>query len=689
MASFSGVLGEMNKQEEEGTAKAPGVLKSFLRGVSRSPADVLALSPTGQRVDPAFLPERMTLENLRGLPTQSQATEQALLQSSGIPEPTTFGERSAERLGRSVPFVAAGLPGAGALGGLKAVAGEVITDVVASMFEQGAQDLGAGPLGQAGAGLTAAMLVPGVAVQNVAEAAGKKAPRAARRAGRAAFIESLGEAAGKTGRDGIDPGALRAIAKRYGVPQAQVRKAASELKRRIARDPAGGDRFVDEAIDRLDEGIDLFPDKTVRPTSRQMLGEQGGQNISSMEDGLSRADLDVSASIDGRRQAVRADLEAQFESLLPEGSTGGAIEAFDAVLARAKQAERQAWDAVPFKEMPEVSTAGLKRAVKKLREGPIAGRRFVPDEVNVIDQYGDTIPVSELQALRSELLDTQRAGSLFNATPDARRTAPRVRVLLDAVDEQIKKLPPSGSTLYRKARGLTRENADLFNRKSSLVSGLSELTEGRKIVSRIRTAKDPTGEAKRAIRILSQEPGGVENIRRVFIDELFDQELSAATPRRMLTTIKRNRGVYREVLGEEMLGEIETLLKKVKIARTGSAGTAAATARTGSNVSPVEMLFAGADVFTSPVQATARGLGAVSKRIAKDASSSVERNAILREALLDPELFKTLLEMPDPRAIPAWVQNWDKLVARSRARTQAAARVGTRTSSNNRTQGQP
>lgn len=160
---------------------------------------------------------------------------------------------------------------------------------------------------------------------------------------------------------------------------------------------------------------------------------------------------------------------------------------------------------------------------------------------------------------------------------------------------------------------------------------------------------------------------------RVVIDDLFGEGLGEVTPRRMIVTINRNRNFYREALGEEMLSGIETILKKARIARRGRAGTTAATASTGSGFTPVDVLFAGAEVITHPVQGATTGLSVVTRRMARDVRNAPERSAVMREALLDPELFKFLLEMPDERALPGWMRGWEKIVSRSRARTQLAA----------------
>ena len=654
MATYAEFVAAEKANNDIDEDAGPGLIGSFKRGVFQSPADVFAITPSGQRPDLTAIPESSprTLETFREAPRQAETFRESLIRRSGIAEPTTSGERIAERVGRTAPFITAGSAGAFATGGFAGLATELAADLLASSVGESVAEGGGGAAAQMGAEILAGVFAPGVTAKNVAEGVAKQgSKRATRRMTRAQ---------------------ARRIAKKHDVGINDVLKTSAELKRRIDADPAGGERFIDEAATSLREGISLFPDDTIRPTSRQLLGERAGQNVSGLEESLAKDPLspDFSAAVAGRKRAVIQDLEKKFDNFLPEGSADGARTAFDTARNRAKAAERAAWEAVPLDEMPNVSSRRLKAAGKKLREGPIASRKFLPDELNVIDEYGPEISVRELQAFRSELLDSIRRAKKFGADPKFGKQARHSVELLDAANKMIDELPKEGGELYLAARRLTAENADLFNPKSASVAALSELEDGRKIVSKIVNSKQPGSEARRAVRVVSQEDGGVDSLRRVFVDELFEQGFANTTPLSVLKKMHRHERAYREILGDEHFNELEGIMRRVKIARVGRAGTTAATASTGSAISPAGLLFAGAEVAVEPVQATTRTLF---RRVTKDLSNNTARTALQREALLDPELFARLLELPEPRAVADWIVNWEKLKARASVRAAKSA----------------
>lgn len=663
MASYSSVVASMKNEKAEGSEGRPGVLKSFARGLMQSPGSVEGLADfmRGRPNQPGIVDPRIS---------RSQESMQIGAKLSGIAPPTTYGERVAERMGISAPLAIAGAPGAGAAAGLKGVGFDVIADVVGNMFGQGAEDVGFGPTGQMIAALPAALIAPNTA----AGAAGAVARKGSR-----AFQSSLERTAKRTAAEAgegladVDRAALRAYAKKYGIEQKYVLEAASEWQRRFPRDPTGGTKGRDDVVAALEETNRLFPDPNLRPTTAQSIGDLGGENVAAMERSLAQNDLDFSASIAGRKKAVIEDLEKQFENMLPNGSYSRAQEASEAAWDRAKQAEREAWANVPLREIPNSLTARLKSVAASLKTKG-AGRQYVPDEVGVIEDYGVSVSATELQALRSELMDTARAAKRFGASDDVRRKAMRVAPLLREVNRMIDEFPEEGGQLYKAARDLTRQNAEMFPPDSVAVSGLSQITDANKFVRGLRSSKDPVGEMSRARRIVEQEPGGSEGLERALIDELFDQELGNATPRSVLTKIRRHRGMYEAGLGKEKLAEVEDMAKKISIASRGIAGTAAATRATASGLQPFALMFSAAEAITSPTAAASKGLGAVLGSIARNTRTSIERNGIARELLLDTDMAIKLSKMPAPEAVPAWIKNWDKIVARSRARQKLNAK---------------
>lgn len=655
MASYNGVLSAAKDEEAAGTKATPGMLASFVRGLRQFPADM----PRVMRMGPGLLRPGGNQAMNSAMMEDSDAAAQRMATASGISAPVTFPERVAQSVGRSSPLTAAGVAGAGAVFGPVGAGLELAADVAATMFQQKAADKGMSPAAQAAIGIGTAIAMPGPSdVAGVADDATKLASRlSAKRAGEAA----------------------EGIASRLGVGKKKVLEASSEMKRRLPLDPTGGDRFVDEAHGSLEKAQLLFPDPSRRPTSVQIVGEDAGYNLTAMERSLANDDLDFASALEGRRQTVIRDLTEEYERLLPNGTAGGANAAFEASFDTAKAGERALWEGFRSSTMPVVSIAPLMKAVKQLESGVKAGIKYLPNEIDIIKQFPNGIPLDELQGLRSELLTTQRLASR-SLDDTVRRKGQRVGVLLDAITEQIDGLNPAIQQKYRSALDASSELAKRFDPRSAAVKALSDSTEGRRMARIIKGSSDPGGEAKRAVEILSSQPKGVDNLRRVFIDELFDEDMESRTPRAILNEIRRNRNVYREVFGPKLLGQYETFMDKAQMSRRITSGSTAAAKMTASNVkSPADIMFGGIELATEPVQSSARIVGSIMNKYVK---THRERNRIMREAFLDTDLLDTLLTMPTERAIPMWVKGWDKLVSRSRARAQAAGRATYRAGNN-------
>lgn len=625
----------------------------FIRGVFRSPADADAMARAmrgrgGDRFPP-----------VPGLPSFDQMLASKSADFGGMESaPETFVGRTAERLGRTAPFASAGAAG-GVLGSVApviAARNAVIGDVIASMAEQGTEDAGGGPGWQMAAGIAAGIVSPSSVGDDVSRGSTKAASTGARR-----VADEVADAATER---------AEAEAKRLNVKMKHMRRAAGEAKRRMASDPYGGEQFVSEGIEKIRRARELFPDPKSRPTTAQILSNEPA--VVGMDAALGKIDDEFRQSSAGRRRVVQNDLMSEWERILPDGSPGGVNSRARSAYDAAKIAEREAWDAIPFDKMPHVDTTRIKAELNNLRRSR-AGRRYLPQEAADIDAWSFDEPVSEIQGVLSELLDTQRAGSRLSATSDDIRRAKRVKPLIDALKREIDRIPPSeGGQAYRAAREATRQLYETFNFDSSGVDAILNLGTSQKIARAIASSDQPVAEARRAVRILDQTPGGRDNLARVFIDDLFGESLDEKTPRAALAKLRRSRQVYREVLGDERMRLFESLIERAEMARRNKTGTSAAISSTGSGIGPVDILFGAAEAVTEPVQSTWK----LAKYIGKFAKTDRQKNAILREALYDPELWQTLLEMPEPRAVAKWIVDFDVIVARSRARE--AARSGIR-----------
>lgn len=623
---------EEREEPEEKTRdpkSGPGVMGALLRGVALSPASTLEL------VEP--LRDYMAG---RERPRAADVLRRHIEENIQIPAPVTGAERIAQAVGEeTIPII--GFAPMGAAAGPAGLATEVGLGVVGSGGAQAAKEAGFGPAGQVVSGAIATAMSPAAV------------PVALRRSARQGLKEAGEQAVSET---------ARRIAKKYGVEVEQVQRAASELKRRI-----GDERALERARGSLgDERLfaDLPPES--QPTSRQYLGRDAAQNISSMEESLARQDVDFSTSVANRKANAFEDTAARFEEWRPQGSAEAASEAFDTAYTRSLDEAREAWRQVPLSEMPKISTRRLKEAA---RESVDRAGRFperVPREAKVVLELPDTISMDDFQNIRSQALLTKRVAQ--RGGEQAQYAANNLDPLLSAFNRELDSLSSQGSDMYRRALGLTRRNRELFDARSPVVKALSQ---GKRTSQVVRKIKGTPSEARRAVRIVSQEPGGLDSLRRALIDDLIGESFGDVTPRRIRSQLKEYGGAYSEVFDEEHLETLRRFADELDVLKTGKAGTPAATASTGTGISPLGIVFGAADTVRHPVQAAGRAFGAVKRAVTDDIANNPERSAILREALLDRQTMLDLLNMPDERALPAWMVRWKQLVARARERERA------------------
>jgi len=666
-----------------------GALTEFGRGVGRGvaqfPADTRAMSEFARGQQPSE-----ETEQLRGVLAGPQPTNrpQGLIRdvsaiTSDAPPSDRFSGRFGERVGRSLPFAALGAPVAAATGGLPGVVAEVAADLVAVSAAEASAEVGAPSPAQLFVELTAAILVPGATIQKQVA----KAPiRGSKLSRKAAAKFTAERRAGRFGHDPqpieVDAENVRRIAKEYGLSEEAVRKTVSEVKRRMGKDPAGGERLIADAVEEVKANIALFPDRNKRPPTSALLGDKSGQNLPAMQKALSISDVDFSADMDGIKQVVERDLQEQFARLQPNGGIDGVRRNFGSAEKLLDEEEGIAWARAKASsdELPMIQTKRLKQSTNEAvrRSGGFPGR--TPDEVKVIRELPDEITMDEFQALRSNALLTGRVAKRGGEVSQFKASS--LAPILEALNKELEDLPAGvGSAEYRRALSLTRRNKQILDPKSAGVSAVSEFGDPRRSVNRIRGAKDPAEEARKAIELLSMSPDGdgVKNLRAVFVEELFGSDITKASPRSVLIKIKQHRGMYAEVLGEETLQEFEKLAKKMRIHARFSAGTSAAIKETGSSIPQVAgKLFAASEIFKHPLSATG---DLIQKQLIKrDMTSNADVHGLMREMLKDGDLFVRLMSVKEDRAVAQWIVDWNILVARSRA-TQQAARSGGRSAS--------
>lgn len=645
---------------EREAAAGPGIIGAFHRGLLTSPATTM---PESQAVTPG----KPGFERPAWSEQMPEATYQALLKQHlhdrnavDIKAPKTSGERIAQGIGQDTPFIAAG-----------ALAAPLFAPAAPLMA--GAAEMGLGTLGS-GVSRTIEEGGGGAAAQMGGEIAATAA------APLAIPWKVAKKVAARSAVDGMSDMAIAAAAqqaKKHGYSTEAWLRASSELKRKFARGKKDPDKFIRKASAQLGKDIDAFGENT--PTLAQSAGEYGGNNIASLELQYAKHDQDYAADVLGQRLEVQESLDRDFSSAKPRGNIGATREGFFDAQISANQIENEAWQKVREGDAPWVWTGNSRRSVANLDKGYPVSRKYIPEEARHIRKWDYFEKLPAIQAVRSELLDSARAGAAFNATDLAKRRSKRVQQILEPIQRSIESLGEFDDAIgfaaadYKAAREITKHNAELFSHKSAAVDALWNLAEGGPIVRRIKGAKDSVSEVKRLKSIFKEDPEAFEGIKDAAWVDLFGEQLGDKSAKRMASEFATKRGFYTELYGKDGADFMVEIIRRQKVAATGKAGTAAQAAATGTGQSIIDQLVSFSGDARNPAWSMATKGG---RYLADKALSRGEVMILMREATKDIRLAKALLDAPTQRAEPAWRIVMDQSVNRIRSQAKKTATRG-------------
>lgn len=692
-ASYEETLALAKKRAAEKAEKAkasPGLLNSFVRGVQTSPMINMPVAgppqpqaPHGAPTEPADMLDELVMRSYTepmerpewgqpGMSDEDYARQnvehgyRSPIQTK-IKPPQEPGERIAHAVGQDAPAIAAGAvlgPLMGAATGIgtgMALLGELGLGAVGSTVGRTIEEQGGSAPLQIGGEIVATAAAPLTVPAKVG-----------RRLGIRAAAAGMSEEAIKS--------SLKA-AEKHGVDPSVWMQTVSELKRKFARGKKEPEKFIKKAVQNLDTDIKAFGENT--PTLAQSAGEYGGTNIASWELGLAKNDQEYASDVLGQRLEVAENLIDDFEKNRPQGTLGEAQKGLHDARVAAVAEERALWDRLPEMHSPLLPTNGIKAAVAKLRKGPKASRRYIPDEAKVIDEFGVQESIQEIQGLRSELLDTLREAQAFGAPSDLRRKARRIMPILEEIQKVLDDIPnmpnPMGgdnaafSAAYEAARGATKRNAQLFSPEREAIEAMSTLTHQQRIVNKLKSAADPVEEVRNLRQIYGAGSPADESLKAMVWDDIFGETLGDKSARTMESAVSdlRNGAFYREVFGEEGMSFINEIIRRQRVAMTGKAGTTAQAMSVGSGQSIIDQLATHAGAQKGPIWSVMTYSG----RYIKDkALNREEVVSLLIKASQDIRLAKALLEDPTPAGRAAWRLVMDQGIAqvRQEAKRQTA-----------------
>lgn len=630
--------------------------RSFLRGavggfagtidpVAQFIADRLAYTPT-----PMDVSTRGDVVSQTSIPASTDSTGKAF-------------ENFGEGVGSTVPFVPMAAAGAPAVGlsvptaiGLELGAGGLGGLVQRDLEESGHPNLAA-----------AGGLVLGSAANPIAATAG-----AAARKGGANLIDSIRL---------MTPEAL-SMARANEISRGAMVRGSSEIKRRVPDITA----TVDELRRRVTQSnqTGLPHAASSRQIVEGMQSGRGGRFFTDAERNLTTTDVDYAresalrfadnADALGRRWERMSNVDPDFGKFLND---------YDEGASALKQTEREAWSSVREGDRPVFNTADLANQAEKIAGSAFFKSGDVPASIRQLaDKRMTTMDLDRFQELRSVLLGVVRDAKRTGLSKD-KHAAEMASQMLDSMQKKMDDFARSDATgksaEWQRARQITLDNNEFYDLESPVIRSLDSGGQAKNLFSKMREARgrrgkrtDPVSEAQRLVRIAEQTPGGMENLRALAAEDLFQEGFTPTAIRQPDKILRLNEAMYRVVFGDNYDQMVE-LLDLTRLHTRGEAGTAAEAYRTGSGVSPASFLFGVAKSARNPVQAAVDG---AMKLTGKQNARELEWQKIVRTAIEQPEFLRVLLEMPTARALPEWQVNWRRLLAASSAReaSKAAAR---------------
>lgn len=466
-------------------------------------------------------------------------------------------------------------------------------------------------------------------------------------------------------------GALNDIRREYpefsSMSDKELMRASSALRGRMPVGPDGDpDLYLREGVERLDDAAKYFP-PGARPTTSQALGELGGSAFESDVSSLARGSQDFEAKLAGQKLSANRFLEGEFEKLRAFDGRDTSQVHSDLVasyaerrLAAAKAAE-DAWREVPFTSIPKLATQKLTIAKQRILKGlPVADRASLPPEFASVDaiaeQFGKQVPLTEVQALRSRLLEVQRDAKRFGATRDDRNAARLAGQLLEPIEAMIDETEKraAGVTKYRNALSATANYKQNF-RDSVAERLMLEPKESKHFAGSLLALNQ-----RERLRVLgSLDDAQRADVERIVVSHVLGDELGQVGLKTSLNQWRSNRAAIESVLGAARYSQGKRLIEYAQTANFGRAGTQAASQGTGSAVPSLPGTLArGIETITSPrASATTAALDWLHQTSGK---SHIE---LMKMGLLDLEFGKLLLELPTQKGLAEWQSKATKMLA--------------------------
>jgi hypothetical protein len=515
-------------------------------------------------------------------------------------------------------------------------------------------------LGAAGAGLTgdvAGTVIPGSTAKGASAL-----PRSIGRMGRAIA--------------GVTPEVMK-YAKALGVDPQVLVDQVGYVKSWFPQGVRGStnEPHIADAAEKLEDAAIRYPDWESGPSTDQVLHESSGEMLRGVAEDLGKAPgsgRGVTTRREGQRirhaQATQDDLNrlggGNVDRLGKDAKTGGTRLTRD---ARAK------WDTLEPElddiRMGEFSTGLVDTASDIMRRAGERGAHNVPDDIKwIANELTPETSMRELQAMKATLGDiareAEKTGLHTTSSGFASRMLGEIRTVQRGIGESgVSEALQAANAATAKKHRLLKPNAR-FNRNMKKFQD-GELVGDESVQLGI-DAISSRQNARRAKELVSMGgPGAQENMGKVVTDAIFGTELfgdeAYQSARAIRKSLKKYKSGLVELFGQEHYDDLKNLSVSFGEAKSTRPGTAAAVMGAGS-----------ARQQTNQTLATTLGLsgnmtsafGGAAKEVSNQLKglNDPQIRIITERFFAEPGFAAFMLRRPEPREVPRWALEWQRLI---------------------------
>lgn len=541
------------------------------------------------------------------------------------------------------------------------------------------------PMALAGAPARLAPLAGRAGIEIAAGQTGAAAGQAAEEAGLprwmqigASLLGSLGP--GLASRANTIRGASRAAAETaetagYGTTGSVTRRAARQLQ--DLYDEPGRVRVLDQ----LDETLGNVPPGVRPPPTVQAAYPQAGANAARLQRTLDVTDPEFSGQLASARDESMQGLRAARAELDPGVSPFEVPGSYRAAREASEEGARRVWQGVDWGRIPPARSSDVAGEVQDFLSGvSTANERYLPRAQirdlleRIPESHGGLVPAREIQDVRSQLLNIERAGRVPTAPIHVQQQARLAGQLARRMEGWI------DDPQWREGLAATAEHKALYAPRSAVApmeAGVARAAETSAPAVVRRAISGAGGRPADVARRARQVVGNDEALASATLDELLPIGTFEAGSGKRLTRLmdaasdpEKWRAVE-VLLGSPQRAErLRQIGETLRRSKWGVEGTQNAAQATGSFANAIPIVQAVRHLSRGNIIGASREMmsGPIGGWIADHITGERDVQRLVQEALLDPRVFRDLMHTPTGAQLAGWETRMSSYLARGGVR---------------------